>query len=563
MTIPALAAALIGGAQYFASADEQVAARRPRRVMVPNPYAPQYCPPPAPVCPPSTLPAPQPTPVQPSAPSTTPPTNTTPTTPAPSTTTPNTTPSDPNDLRTQAPAQPQDQAQAPQNNFQPQADQSLASAADAQSAAPNIIGDFFGSTGGGFFFTQNVADAVGSFGVGSVASTFRTTDGRVFGFADGRQVGINNPSQSIGSPGQPLVELDPQTLQPLPGGNAFTVLVVNGRAIVQQSQQGVGSFPAVNAGKIRLAESTSPIPRDRLFFNYSYFNDVPLAAGGVSVNRYTFGVEKTFFNGMTSLELRAPFSTTLSTDRVFQGANDLSDRREVEMADMLLTGKLLLWQSETFAFSTGVSFSGPTSGDTNVFTLDRIGQNNVLVHKAQIDHSAFHVLPFVGAVWTPDDSWFVQSLLQIDQPFNGDTVRINPTGDPGAALVDAGRLNDQTFAYWTLSTGYWLFRENTTDDWGLSGVAPIVEMHYNTSLNDQDSLTFDNGNRSFGGNSDNIELINATVGVVTQWGWNKSLYIGYAAPIGSGEDQQFDGELRAIFNWRFGAQQFRNVPVFQ
>ncbi len=170
-----------------------------------------------------------------------------------------------------------------------------------------------------------------------MATTFSTTDGRVFGFANGNQININDPNQAIGSAAQPLVQLDPQTLQPLPGGGTFFVQLVNGRAVVQQQQQGVGSFPAVNAGKIRLAESTSPIPRDRLFFNYSYFNDVPLAAGGVSVNRYTFGVEKTFFNGMTSLELRAPFATTLSSDRVFSGTNDLSDRREVEMADLLLT----------------------------------------------------------------------------------------------------------------------------------------------------------------------------------------------------------------------------------
>lgn len=557
LTIPALAAAVIGGAHFFASADEQVAMRRSRRVMVPNPYAPQYCPPPVPVCPPTqvcpptTVPAPQPTPVQPAP---------VPPAPLPHTVPPNTTPPDPNDLRNQAPAPPQEQVQAPQNNFQPQADQSLASAADAQSAAPNIIGDFFGPIGGGFFFTQNIVDAVGSFGTGSVATTFTTADGRVFGFADGSQININDPNGSIGSASNPLVQLDPQTLEPVPGGGTFFVQLVNGRAVVQQQQQGIGSFPTVNTGKIRIAEATSPIPRDRLFFNYSYFNDVPLAAGGVSVNRYTFGVEKTFFNGMTSLELRAPFATTLSTDRVFSGSNDLTDRRDVEMADLLLSAKLLLWQNEQFALSTGVSFSGPTSSDTNIFSVD--ARNGVVIRQAQIDHSSFHVLPFLGAVWTPTDNLFIQSLLQIDQPFNGDTVRVNPDGQAGSALVDLGRLNDQTYAYWTLSTGYWLFRENTTDDWGLSGIAPIAEFHYNSSLNDQDFLTNNRG-LTFGGNSDNVEVINATIGLVTQWGWDKSLYVGYAAPIGSGEDQQFDGELRAIFNWRFGARQFRNVPVFQ
>jgi hypothetical protein len=561
LTIPALAAAVMGGAHFFASAEDQVAARRPRRVMVPSPYAPQYCPPPAPVCPPAhlnpptTAPAPQPSTPQPTTPSTTPPGA-----PAPSTTTPpSTTPSDPNDPRNLPPAQ-QDQTQTPQNNFQPQADQSLASAADAQSAAPNIIGDFFGATGGSFFFTQNIAPlSLVPSGNGSVGSQFTDGLGNRYGLKDGSSFDIRT-DQTVGSAQTPLVLLD-QLGQPVPGSPIFFADVRGGTVTLQQQQTAVGSAPTINTGIVRLAESTSPIPRDRIFFNYSYFNNAPLAQGNVSLSRYTFGVEKTFFDGMTSVELRAPFATTLSSNRFFDGSSDLSNRNDVEMADLLLTGKLLLWQNEQFALSTGASFQGPTGDDTNIFVRDLSTQQFIRV--AQIDHSAFHVLPFVGAVWTPNESLFAQSLLQIDQPFNGDTVRTRAGGATGDQLIDIGRLNQQTFAYWTSSVGYWLYRENTTDDWGMSGFAPIAELHYNSSLSDEDLVTSPNGAFNFGGAGGKTEVVNATIGAVTQFGWNKSLYIGYATPLGGGLDRQFNGELRAIFNWRFGAQQFRNVPVFQ
>ena len=90
-----------------------------------------------------------------------------------------------------------------------------------------------------------------------------------------------------------------------------------------------------------VAENNSPIPADRLYFRYNFFqngqsvtgisgattpflvNGVPSAGGTLqsvpqlknyNVHAYTFGGEKTFFDGLLSAELRVPVLNTLATD---------------------------------------------------------------------------------------------------------------------------------------------------------------------------------------------------------------------------------------------------------
>ena len=46
-------------------------------------------------------------------------------------------------------------------------------------------------------------------------------------------------------------------------------------------------------GRMKIAENGSPIPRDRVFFNYSYFDNV-LTPGGTNVNRFSPGLRKHF-----------------------------------------------------------------------------------------------------------------------------------------------------------------------------------------------------------------------------------------------------------------------------
>jgi hypothetical protein len=48
-------------------------------------------------------------------------------------------------------------------------------------------------------------------------------------------------------------------------------------------------------GRLTIADDSSPLPRDRLFVDYDYFNDVPFSPYGANTSRVTTGVEKTFF----------------------------------------------------------------------------------------------------------------------------------------------------------------------------------------------------------------------------------------------------------------------------
>jgi Ca2+-binding RTX toxin-like protein len=62
---------------------------------------------------------------------------------------------------------------------------------------------------------------------------------------------------------------------------------------------------AANAGLSRIAAGGSPIPRNRLFFHYSFFDNVAMGSGGNSVNRFTPGFEKILdANGDLSFEAR-------------------------------------------------------------------------------------------------------------------------------------------------------------------------------------------------------------------------------------------------------------------
>ena len=79
--------------------------------------------------------------------------------------------------------------------------------------------------------------------------------------------------------------------------------------------------------------------------------------------------------------------------------------------------------------------------------------------------------------------------------------------------------------------------------------APAFELHYNRSLQNSDVLV--NRNVIIGDFFNNFELLNFTVGCYTQLSPMSILTVGYSAPLGGGQDQQFSGEMRISFNRRF------------
>jgi hypothetical protein len=73
--------------------------------------------------------------------------------------------------------------------------------------------------------------------------------------------------------------------------------------------------------RFKVAENVSPIPRDRILFNYNHFHNSLTDINGASrdLDRFTFGFEKTFLHGRASIETRLPLAVGLISPQRQQG----------------------------------------------------------------------------------------------------------------------------------------------------------------------------------------------------------------------------------------------------
>ncbi len=298
-------------------------------------------------------------------------------------------------------------------------------------------------------------------------------------------------------------------------------------------------------GRMKIAENTSAMPQDRLLFNYSYFDNVPLFPGGVNVHRFMPGFEKTFLNGMTSIEVKVPMAVSLDSTIVTDGGTDLSNG---EFGDLMITPKVLLMQTDHFAAALGMSVSVPTADDVRLALSDG-------TELLRIDNQSVFLAPFVGALWT-DGCWFVQAFLQYDVDVNGSPVYSTLLQE---RLEELGRLHGTTFQYLDIAVGRWVYRSACPCD-VVRGVALTGEIHWNQSLESGDNLqtlALDVGEFSR-----NIEIWDLTMGMHVDLCDRTTLTVGYALPIGNGADQQFDGELRVMLNHFFGPYGRPAYPTF-
>jgi hypothetical protein len=482
-----------------------------------------------------------------------------------------------------APA-PLDQRQPPTRPRGPSAPQPSAqarafgAARGPQSSAPSMIGDFFGSSSLQFVLTQPPT---------TINTTFN-------GFAQSQNFDNPNfpllfsltpsgpPLFTTGVPGidasgdgipdtfpVPGANLPPQFVPVPPGpgtltfnqGNlAFTQgtgAAANGRPqrgnlgfapgfqlfvshlfqpgalIIEAPNPGGGG----NVGRVKIAENNSPLPRDRVFHNFSYFDNVSLVSSGVNVNRFIPGFEKTFFDGIASVEMRFPFATTLDSVIIADGVTDTSN---LEFGNIGIPLKVLIYQNPSLAFSAGLQVSLPTADDTHV----QLANGTPLV---RLENDSVHLMPFVGLLLTPDDRLFMQGFVQVDADTRGSSVSVT---NFAGGLVPVGRLDDVTFLYVDLGMGYWLHRSNSSR--GLTGIAPTLEVHFNSSLGDSPSL--DSGPLRIASPGGGVDIVNLVLGTMFEWSQNTTLTLGFATPLSTGFNQDFDGELRVIFNHRFGPQ---------
>jgi hypothetical protein len=192
----------------------------------------------------------------------------------------------------------------------------------------------------------------------------------------------------------------------------------------------------------------------------------------------------------------------------------------------------------------------PTARDTKVRGA---GGEDLL----RIYNRSTHIMPYAAMLFTPNDRFFSQSLIQFDIDANGSPVYANsaffgiPPGGPmdKDGLTRAGKLQETPTLYTSLSVGYWTYLADSPDNL-IQGIAPTFEAHSNTAWRDGDSIQ--KGTLDVGSHDTHTEVINVVLGLQTRLRSNRFVSAAYAFPVTGQADRQFQGEFRLLLNQLFG-----------
>lgn len=301
--------------------------------------------------------------------------------------------------------------------------------------------------------------------------------------------------------------------------------------------------------------------------------------------------------------------------------SDVLGQTDTELQDLTFILKMVLLQDTAgrspFLVSGGLGFTAPTAQNVNVTVVDTYddGQGfepfvtdpslappfntapldvfnvgalgsatNFRRRDIEIENEIWSLSPFLAAVLTPTDRSFINGFAQVAIPLNSAEVRYrerrvdlvardifpNATGVNSAGLMfgpngsegdfrQTANLEEQTLLQLDIGGGYWLYRNRCAQY--ITGIASLLELHYTTSLDDADIVTFQSapallnsglnsveGPTQIGNLSNRIDILNLTVGGVLELSNTATLAVGYVTPLRDEFDRTFDGELNVQFN---------------
>jgi len=270
--------------------------------------------------------------------------------------------------------------------------------------------------------------------------------------------------------------------------------------------------PIASRGAFNIAENESPMPRDRVFTTYNFYDNVGFPQSGVNgpattttsstrqvpgrlgpaletttvttflpgaprvdLHREVIGFEKTFLDGQASISLRAPF--------VQQSGRDFGINT-TDVGDLTIVTKyaLFLDRAAGNVLSTGLAVTVPT-GRTIPTEFGNI--RDVLLQ------------PWFGYIYNVD-RFFVQGFHSIVVPTDS---------------------RDVTLAFNDLGLNFWLYRADAPRL--ITAIVPTVEAHVVTPLN----------HRGLDGAIVVPDTVVFTGGVHVGVGRNALMSFGVAAPV--------------------------------
>ncbi len=427
-------------------------------------------------------------------------------------------------------------------------------------AAPNIIGDLFGAGRSLSFFYERTQGQVFINGTGSTS--------------------IVNPKVA-------------ENNSPLPQDRVSFRYNYFNSALSVTGDSGVTVFDA-SLGVTRLSQ-----PRFRGLTTTKFFDD----------RVFTFSGEKTFLGGLASVEVRVPFSHTLASDlnldvaKVVTIGTDIDQdsnlsiiqtaptpqntlgQTDTEFGDISVILKGLVFQSQELAVSLGLAMGIPTARDGRVNIIDFLGDafdNDIEIQRLRqfrVSNDTWSLSPFLAVLATPgrNQRFFAQGFLQFDFPLNTSRVDYSEIAlvntEPAEirldSLVTSASLREQMLMLADLGLGYWVV-SNPDAQW-LTGIAPTVELHYTTTLNDADivhlplaarsanlqavgpgGVPIPEPNPTVGNLRNRVDILDITFGATFLISNRAMIAMGWAFPLRGGDDKVFNWEYQLQLNYYFG-----------
>ncbi len=193
---------------------------------------------------------------------------------------------------------------------------------------------------------------------------------------------------------------------------------------------------------IRPSTNNSPYTRDRLSFEYRFFNNAmvfedPLApnAGGDQsddLDMFVLRGEKTFFDGMVSGEIILPF---MVGPAAFNTTVDGNPNERLEVGDLTFGLKCVMLERGSSILTAGLQIETPTAPN--------LSNPNGGLFDYDVSHEAWHFTPYIAAATTRGRG-FVQGFLAYRMATQDEAV-FDPTTqtfshmvrDPDALMFDA------------------------------------------------------------------------------------------------------------------------------
>lgn len=348
------------------------------------------------------------------------------------------------------------------------------------------------------------------------------------------------------------------------------------------------SHPSLTCSRLNVSENNTALPVDRFYYSYRHFEN----SNGVRAFQYsetfnldvhTLGTERTFWDGMASIEVRAPIEHRLRSDILSvispqDGIVDVvtgSQDYEVGMGNLVFITKMLMIERERFALSGGLGVTLPTARDvdydigvrdTIIFPIaPGVTGETLSAFENTYENKTVYLSPFLAWLYAPTTRWYHQGFLQVEVAANPSTLRTDgggvtdfyfngaPIGSvvyqtPGGLPTDTD-VFAQTLLRANLGLGYRL-SDFQQQSW-FSNLHALFEFHYTTTLQNgilspiaieqigsgayfEQSATAGNANRR-------ADVLNAATGLSANVG-RLIVTNGVIVPIRTGHDRGFDFE---------------------